>query len=278
MIKKTVLCLLCMSLFLSIPGCKKAPPAAPEVILPTTQSITVISSSSLLYIGTSETFTATAHMSDGSSSAVIGGAWGGDNPSVATVGPVTGLVTIVGSGTVNIFVTYGGKQGSKPIRGLPNYQGTWTGTYRVDSCTCTGDYTLANFCSYLPSGKVLQTNLILTQTLDSVSGTFFLGTLSATATGPVATNGQLTLTGKITSSTSSIDAIFTLQSTTPGQITGGLFQLWTDTSMSGNAQVTCTIVSLSRTSTMTMALAPSAPRMLTPTLQDLLRELQRRIR
>jgi uncharacterized protein YjdB len=88
-----------MSLFLSIPGFKKARPAAPEVILPTTQSITVISSSGLLYIGISETFTAMATMSDGTSKAVIGGVWGGDNPSVATVQAATGRVTIVGSGT-----------------------------------------------------------------------------------------------------------------------------------------------------------------------------------
>jgi len=82
-------------------------------------------------------------MSDGSTKAVIGGVWGVDDPRVATVETTTGEVTIVGSGMVNVFVDYEGKQGSKAIRGLPNYQGTWTGSYRISSCSSTGDFDLS---------------------------------------------------------------------------------------------------------------------------------------
>lgn len=49
-----------------------------------------------------------------------------------------------------------------------------------------------------------------------MSGTFYLGTLSSTSTGPVATNGELTLSGKYTGGTTSINVIYSLQSTTPG--------------------------------------------------------------
>ena len=275
MSKKLFLFFLCLSLFFLIPRCTKKLPTSPDIPAVTTQSITVTSSSDMLYIGLTDTFTATVTMSDGSTQAAVGGTWSSNNSSVATVDE-TGLVTIVGSGTVSISMSYSGMTGSKSIRGLPNYQGTWTGTYRIDSCSSTGDYFTAGFCSSLPTGTVLETNLILTQTLDSVSGTFFLGTLSTTGTGPVATNGQLTLTGKITLETASLDAIFTLQSTTPGQITGGLYQLWTDTNMSGNGQLTCTVVSISRTSTMTMAPYPAGRQLMNPTLQDLIRALLRR--
>ena len=106
MFKKMLLVFLCFTLFLSIPGCKKKLPTTPDTPAMILQSITVYSSSDLLYIGTSETFTATATMSDGSTKAVIGGVWGGDNPSVATVEATTGQVTIVGSGMVNVFVDY----------------------------------------------------------------------------------------------------------------------------------------------------------------------------
>jgi hypothetical protein len=263
-----------LSLLFFMPACGgKSGPTTPTN--PTVQSITVTSTSSMLYIGATETFTATATMSDSTIKAITSGTWSSDNPNVATVNS-SGLVTIVGSGTTNIVMTYSGKSGSKSIRGLPNYQGTWTGTYRVDSCTCTGDWALQNFCSYLPNGTVLNTNLILTQTQDSVSGTFFLGTLSTTGTGPVATNGQLTLTGKITQTTASIDAIFTLQLTTPGQITGTLFQLWTDTTMSGNAQVSCTIVSLSQTSPVPNEAAFARSPVEVLTIQDMIRALLRR--
>jgi len=262
-----------VSLLFFMSACKGTPTAPP---IPTVQVITVTSTSTMLYIGATETFTATATMSDSTIKAVTTGSWSSSNTSIATVNS-TGLVTIVGSGSVNISVTYGGKTGSKAIRGLPNYQGTWTGTYRIDSCSATGDWATIDFCSYLPSGTVAEVGLVLTQTLDSVSGTFFLGSLSSTGTGPVATNGQLTFTGKITQDTTSIDAVFIVQSTTPGQITGALNQLWTDTTMSGNAQVYCTIVSLSQTSPVPNEGAfTRMPLMKNPTVQDLIRAVTRR--
>jgi hypothetical protein len=244
-----------------------------EVII-TVQSIAVISSSDLLYIGISETFTATATMSDGSTKAVIGGVWGGDNPSVATVEVTTGQVTIVGSGVVNIFVDYQGQRGTKAIRGLPNYQGTWSGSYIINSCNATGDFLLAGFCDIFAVGTVAPIDLVLMQDQDRVTGRFYLGDLSAATTGPVATNGQLPLTGLVPSDPFTIDVLLQLQSTMPDQITGTLDMLWLATGFSGSAQLSCNILDLNRTSTMTMA--PIPPRKLTPTLQDVLRALLKR--
>jgi len=355
MIKKLLLCFLCLSLFLSVSTCKKKTPTqpdVPELILPViehftaspgsitpggsstlswstknatnvtinqgvgtvsatgttdvspletttytltatnsdgkktqscivslepiVESITVISSSELLYVGVSEIFMATAIMSDGSTQAVVGGVWGVDDPRVAMVDAITGEVTIIGSGWINVFVDYEGKQGSKAIRGLPNYQGTWTGTYRIDSCVATGDFDLTGFCNTAVPGTVLLTDLLLTQNQDQVTGRFYLGTISADAIGPVAIDGRLVLNGKVEGNIT-IDVIWQLQSTTPGQITGTLEQLWQGlgAGMSGQALLTCSIVSLSRTST--MARVPFAERpLMTLTLQDLLRALFRR--
>ncbi|MQY60983.1 hypothetical protein GH153_03995 [bacterium] len=274
MIKKTVLVFLCLSLILSIPGCKKKLPTTPDIPAIILQSIAVISSSDLLYIGISETFTATATMSDGSTKAVVGGAWSGDNPSVATVGASTGKVTIIGSGMVNIFVNYEGKQGSKAIRGLPNYQGTWSGSYVIISCSATGDLELSGFCDIFAVGTVFPLGLVLTQDQDRVTGRFYLGDLSADTTGPVATNGQLPLTGLVPGDPFTIDVLLALQSTTPDQITGTLDMLWLATGFSGSALLSCNIFDLNRTSSMTMA--PIPPRKPTPTLQDIFRALLRR--
>lgn len=275
MIKKILLFFLCLSLFLSISCCKKSP-TTPDVPVPTTQSITVTSSSDLLHIGTSEVFTATATMSDGSSKVVTGGVWGGDNSNVATVEAATGQITIVGSGMVSIFVDYQGKRGSKLIRGIPNYQGTWTGSYSIVSCTCSGDFRDMDFCSFFPVNQVFPTDLNLTQDDDDVQGNFHLGTLVADANGPIQTNGQLLLSGYIYEAPVTIDVSWRMQSKNPGQITGSLTQLWRMTGFSGDARIKGNIRNLNRTSTIAITLIPITPLMPNPTLEDIIRALTRR--
>jgi hypothetical protein len=227
----------------------------------------------MLYIGISETFTATVTMSDGSTKAVIGGVWGGDNPNVATVEAATGRVTIVGSGSVSIYVDYQGRHGTKVIRGLPNYQGAWVGSYVIVSCTHSGDLAGINFCSYFPVNYVFPTDLNLTQDRDRVQGRFYLGTLGADAIGPVQGDGQLLLTGAVNEGVYTIEVVWTLQSTAPGRITGTLGQLWRATGYSGDGRVSANIRDLNRTSTMAMELTPGGPRLLNPTLEDLFRAL-----
>jgi hypothetical protein len=227
----------------------------------------------MLYIGIEETFTATATMSDSSTKAVTGGVWGGDNPSVATVEAATGRVTIVGSGMVSIYVDYQGRRGSKVIRGLPNYQGTWVGSYVIASCRSTGDFKSAAFCNNFPTNRVFPTDLNVTQDEDRVEGRFYLGTLGADTSGPVQTDGQLLLAGAVREGIFTIEVSWRLQSTTPGQITGALSQIWRATGWSGDGRLSCNIRDLDRTSTMTMGPAPGGPRLLNPTLEDLIRAL-----
>ena len=85
----------------------------------TLESITIHMSSDKLYVGTSEVFTATAKWSDGTTTAVTGGPWFGDNLKVATVEKTTGRVTIVGVGWVFITVNVGTQGTGVYIQGVP---------------------------------------------------------------------------------------------------------------------------------------------------------------
>lgn len=255
-------------------ACKKGP-TTPTTPSPTAQGIIVNSSSDMLYIGISETFTATVTMSDGTSKAVTAGVWGGDNPSVATVEGTTGRVTIVGSGMVTIFVDYGGKRGTKLIRGLPNYQGTWSGSYYIVSCSNSGYFSSSGFCNTFSVNLVFPTDLNLIQNRDAVQGTFYLGTLSAPASGPIQTDGTLLLAGAVQSGIITIDVSWSLQSTIPGRCTGSLSQLWRAAGYSGDGRIAANIRDLNRTSNLPLGFVRGAP-LLRPTLQQLIYALTRR--
>src|SRR5687767_9143925 len=146
----------CSILVLACGGEGGSAPAAPAA---TVQTITVNSSSDLVFLGASETFTATASMSNGGSQAVSGGVWGSDAPSAASVESASGRVTGAASGMATIFVDYQGRRGTKLIRVLPNYQGTWSGSYFIRTCSQSGDFARFNFCSNFPENRVFPTNL-----------------------------------------------------------------------------------------------------------------------
>jgi len=276
---KKVCVILFIGVFLALgvfSGCKKKLPTQADTPTVGMQSIAVISSSDMLYIGTSETFTAVATMSDGSTQSVVGGVWSEDNPSVAMVDAVTGEVIIVGSGMVNISVNYQGKQGTKTIRGLPNYQGTWSGSYIITGCNTTGEFAQLDFCDLIVIGTEAPIELNLTQDSDRVEGRILLGDVGFNMSGPIDTYGQLLLSGAHQEASFTIELATLFQSESPGQITGTLVQLWRMTQLSGNGQLSCEVASIDRISAAATALRPSAPRMLNPTLKDLIRALTRR--
>jgi hypothetical protein len=245
-------------------------PTAPAPPALTTQSITV-SGPDRVFIGGTETFTATAVMSDGSSRAVTTG-WASDTPGVATVEPTTGRVTGAGSGLATIYIVHDGRQGQKVVRGLPNFQGAWSGTYVVRGCTQSGQMALINACGdTLAVNRVLPTNLNLTQDADRVQGRFFLGTLGGDTSGPIQTDGRLQLTGAVQGELS-METTWVIESRSPGRITGGLSLLIRGSGLSGDVRVSADIRDLNLTSNIAPMDAP-APAPGPRSLADLLRAI-----
>lgn len=226
-------------------------PAGPSS---TPTSITVNSTSELLYVGASETFTATATLSNGQTQAVAGGVWGGDAPTVASVESSTGRVTGMGSGMVTIFVDYHGARGTRLMRVLPNYQGTWSGSYFVTGCSQTGAFALADICAETFSdNRVLPMSMTNTQSRDAVNGQFALGTISGSGTGPIQTHGELNFVGTARSGDLSADTVWSMHSSQAGRITGNGNFIMRFAGLSGEARVGVTIRDLNRTSSIQTA-------------------------
>ena len=178
-----------------------------------------------LVVGSTQQATATMTMPDGSTQPVSTG-FQSDVPTVASV-TTTGLVSAITGGTANIYVIAGGQQGTKAIRVVPNYQGTWRGSYVVRSCTQTGAFADQNTCNG-QLNRVLPVVLSLNQSLDAVNGTFFLGTVAFTSfNSSVDGDGSLSFAGSTTDASSiSIAANWRVMSPQTGRITGRHTQVW----------------------------------------------------
>ena len=166
-----------------------SPPSAPT--RPSPASIT-ITGTDLILVGSSEMFTALSE-----TGAALGGMWGTDASTVATVEAYSGRVTAVGTGTATIFVDAAGIRATKSIRTLPNFSGTWAGMYEETACEASGDFVVLRVCPISEYDFAIgQMRMTLTQTRDSVSGEVKLrgGTVSDVS-GNISPQGTLTFTG-----------------------------------------------------------------------------------
>jgi hypothetical protein len=223
-------------------------------------------------IGQTFTFTASATMSSGGTQAVTG-TWGADAPAVATASG-NGDIRFVGSGDVTVFVDYAGMRGTKRVRGLPGYQGTWVGSYLITGCEHSGAFAGIDFCGDFPNNKVLPLSFVFTQTNDSVTGTTSLGTLrSNQASGPVALDGTLALPATYQDGSFTLTESWTIQSHEAGKITGRVFVIWRASGYSGEGRIAGELFNVNRTSSIaaTAPPAPTVPR----TLRDLIRAVGR---
>ena len=88
-----------------------------------------------MLVGNSETFTAA-----GDAGGLTAPRWGSDAPTVAIVDAGTGRVMAVGTGTATIYVDTDGIRGTKLIRALPNFGGSWYGRYTNIDCQASEDF------------------------------------------------------------------------------------------------------------------------------------------
>jgi len=66
---------------------------------------------------------------------------------------------------------------SSTNRDRPNYQGQWTGSYRVDRCTPFPSETYASFCTGFAPGTTIPVSMTFSQNRDVVTGQFIAGGL-----------------------------------------------------------------------------------------------------
>lgn len=203
-------------------------------------------------VGATVSATATVSLSSGSTAVVFAG-FTSDTPSVATV-TTAGAITGVSIGDVTISVDYQGFKASKKVRVLPNYGGTFYGTYTLDRCTDSGGYAGTNSCASMlptyPLGSTFQMAFSNTQSSDltSLTGQFVLGNLLGTSTGVISSAGVLTYAGSISSSATWRMDFRNFLATSPsvGHVGGRFEAVWTDTTQTGSSVWTCTIVDLLR--------------------------------
>jgi hypothetical protein len=148
------------------------------------------------------TYTAQALRGNGSVEAATP-TWTSSNPAVATITNAGVMTTLTpGTTTITASQTYTGGGQSETIRGTKalgvttNFVGTWDGTYRVRTCTQSGQLAAARWCESLGgAGAVLPAQFVIEQAgMDRTEAriTLTLGSLQARIPGIVTQDGRLT--------------------------------------------------------------------------------------
>jgi hypothetical protein len=120
---------------------------------------------------------------------------------------------------------------------IPDYSGSWTGTYVVTSCSQSGFFASANFCNQVNS-TTAHVKFTFTQTDRTVTGSFQLGSVPfPTLNGSIADDDSLTFTATGTEPTFPIEATWTLRQETAGTLTGQTHQVWKANGQSGEGVV-----------------------------------------
>jgi hypothetical protein len=234
---------------------------------PSVTSVTVSSSSDLLFVGAFEIFTATTNLGS-----ATGASWSSDALSIATADSSSGRITGVGTGRATISADVKGVRGTKLIRVLPNFGGSWSGSYAINDCQSTSTFAQAGFCSSFFRGQILNMNLSINQSRDAVTSAFALGSLTGSgASGTVSEPGSLPLAGGVVNSTFRIDLQnFVVESPQPGVITGHFDQVWSGGGFSGTARIISDIRTMNRTSAAALALEGRPSLAMPATLDDLI--------
>lgn len=217
---------------LGLAACNKAP----QTPSPTVTTLAVSPATDLIRIKATEKFSVTATYSSGTVEAVTP-SWASDNSTVASV-DAAGTVTGVSSGQANITASFQGKTASRTLRVVPDYTGTWAGTWTVTSCQVQGNFR-SDWCGPLQGNSFPATLTIDAQSRDVVSGRWTLQDSNGTVQGTIATNGTLALTGSSLQSGVRIDISSWQTTSTDNRAMTGTFTLtWTIPDKPGGSGVT----------------------------------------
>lgn len=236
---------LCLALLIGVAGCgkKSSSPVTPTTTV-TTASVSITTTADMLTIGEAVAFTASATMSDGTTRTITP-AWVSSSAGVATV-DAAGTVRGIGSGQTTITITYDSRQATRTIRVVPDYGGSWSGEYAVTSCQDSGGFASAGWCAAAPAGSIARLTMILTQTRDTVTGTWTHDRMTGATQGTVEVAGTLVLAGSGSYEGTAINITGWRSVTTDNRNQTGQFTMtFTSPTWSGSAQAaveirTCT--------------------------------------
>ena len=222
------------------------PPTGPSG--PTPVGLSIAPDADMLRIKATETFTATAALSDGSSR-VVEATWASDNTGVATVS--AGRATGIASGEVTFSAEYQGQRATRRVRVLPDYHGQWSGALNQTACRDEGDW--RGVCAELANGTLYFVSMALTQSRDAITGIVDLGEAPAPVQGHIASSGHLRLEGSYTETQDGVTLDLALVdwetvTTDNSQMAGRCAMVFRLTGLQGSVRLDMDLASVTKTS------------------------------
>jgi hypothetical protein len=145
--------------------------------------------------GSTAVLTAIALQGDGAS-VLVTPQWSTDNVAVLTIDPA-GLLRGVTNGTAKITAIYQGVSDSLVVRVAPNYNGQWSGTYRVTSCAQDASFPISTLCTSASAVASNPMTLSVLQDKLTASGTVSFSFGSAPVTGTIEPDGSLNVSSQV---------------------------------------------------------------------------------
>jgi Bacterial Ig-like domain (group 2) len=143
------------------------PSPLPSSTPPQPDVLTLVPAIDALKLGATEALTAVVVSANGSRRTVIA-SWSSDAPTVAAVDD-GGHVLGVSLGKTTVRASFQALSAAQPVRVVPDYQGRWSGEYRVVDCQ-----QLSGNVSICRTGIILPIRTIVTQNGASLTGTLEL--------------------------------------------------------------------------------------------------------
>jgi hypothetical protein len=250
-------------------GSSTPTPTTPTPTAPTATGLS-ISGTDQLRTGQSQTYAATVNLSNGTTQAATSPTWTSDNQSVMTI-TSAGQAAALTHGTSTLTATAQGQSATRLVKVYQDYQGTWTGAYRIRTCDDQGDFKNLFCADIFPRGALLPIRITLTQPGSTASGTLELGNIVHTLSGGIfdtrhfvgAANGTFSDSGiTLTSRTGTLDILSTATS-----LTGTIINTITASGFSGNVYIEADLSGVTRTS----SLAEPSPRRTFSSLPEFVR-------
>jgi hypothetical protein len=178
-----------------------SPIAPPSSLPPQPDALTITPAIDALKLGSTQTLTAV--VLSGGMRRTVAASWSSDTPEVVAVGD-DGRVRALNLGRATITANFETLTAALPMRVVPDYEGTWSGGYRLVECTRLSGPG-PSYCRGF-AGAVLPLRMVLTQDGSTLSGRLELYSTTGhelveagPVQGSIEASGALVLTG-VTSS------------------------------------------------------------------------------